>query len=40
MEDDFDITDSIETRLETNIKLSEYIPKYKRILYHYDFGDS
>lgn len=40
MEDDFDIPDSIETRLETHIKLSEYIPKYKRMFYHYDFGDS
>lgn len=40
MEDDFDIPYSIETRLETHIKLSEYIPKYKRRLYHYDFGHS
>lgn len=40
LEDEFDIPNSVETRLETHIKLSEYIPKYKRILYHYDFGDS
>jgi hypothetical protein len=27
-------------RLEGNINLSEYIPKYKRLRYNYDFGDN
>ncbi|AEM78237.1 plasmid pRiA4b ORF-3 family protein [Thermoanaerobacter wiegelii] len=30
----------IEMRFEKGIKLSEYIPKYKRLLYVYDFGDN
>ncbi|MEQ6360127.1 plasmid pRiA4b ORF-3 family protein [Thermoanaerobacter thermohydrosulfuricus] len=30
----------IEMRFEKGIKLSEYIPQYKRLLYVYDFGDN
>ena len=29
----------IESILEDGIKLSEYVPKYKRMQYNYDFGD-
>lgn len=35
----FEYSDDIEMKLEYGIKLSEYIPEYKRIKYIYDFGD-
>ena len=41
-EEDFDYLreDGIERKLEKGIRLSEYIPKYKRLQYVYDFGDN
>lgn len=32
--------DDVEMRMETGIKLSEYIPKSKVLRYNYDFGDN
>nr|WP_255356280.1 plasmid pRiA4b ORF-3 family protein [Thermoanaerobacter sp. YS13] len=37
---DYPNDDGIEMRLEKGIKLSEYIPQCKRLLYVYDFGDN
>lgn len=39
-EEAFECPKEIEMKLERNIKLSEYIPKYKRMKYNYDFGDN
>ncbi|MEW9083181.1 plasmid pRiA4b ORF-3 family protein [Caldanaerobacter subterraneus] len=36
---DYPRKDGIERKLEKGIRLSEYIPKYKRLQYVYDFGD-
>jgi hypothetical protein len=38
-EEAFQYPNEIEMKLENGIKLSEYIPKYKRMQYNYDFGD-
>lgn len=35
----FNFPKKVEMKLETDIKLSEYIPSYKKITYIYDFGD-
>lgn len=32
--------DDVEMRLETGVRLSEYIPKSKVLIYNYDFGDN
>ncbi|MEY8000500.1 plasmid pRiA4b ORF-3 family protein [Clostridium sp. Mt-5] len=39
-EEAFEYPDDIQTKLETGIKLSEYIPRYKWLKYDYDFGDN
>jgi len=39
-EEAFDYPNDVPMKLETDIKLSEYIPEYKRIKYNYDFGDN
>jgi len=38
-EESLDFSNHIETKLEGGVKLSEYIPESKKIVYHYDFGD-
>ena len=38
-DDAFEYPNDLPMILETGIKLSEYIPKYSRIKYNYDFGD-
>lgn len=38
-EDAFDYPNNIPMIMETDIQLSDYIPKYSRIKYNYDFGD-
>ncbi len=35
----FGFQEKIETKFETDVKLSDYIPQYKQIKYIYDFGD-
>ncbi|KXG44557.1 plasmid pRiA4b ORF-3 family protein [Tepidibacillus infernus] len=39
-EEAFAYPNDIEMRHEKGIRLSEYIPKYKRLKYNYDFGDN
>lgn len=39
-DDALEYPNDIKMRLEENIKLSEYIPQYKRLIYNYDFGDN
>lgn len=39
-EEAFGYPNDIEMMLETGIKLSEYIPAYKKLKYNYDFGDN
>ena len=39
-DDAFDFPDDIPMIMDTEIKLSEYIPKYTKIKYTYDFGDN
>lgn len=38
-EDDFEFPSELSRVLETDLKIGEYITKYKRLLYRYDFGD-
>lgn len=38
-EDDYEFEDEIPIKLEAGIKLSEYLPKYRKLKYNYDFGD-
>ncbi|QSZ27783.1 plasmid pRiA4b ORF-3 family protein [Aceticella autotrophica] len=38
-EEAFDYPSDVEMKFERGIKLSQYIPQYKRLLYKYDFGD-
>ncbi|MDF2569996.1 MAG: plasmid pRiA4b ORF-3-like protein [Sporomusa sp.] len=38
-EDAFEYPNTVPMKLETGSKLSDYIPKYSRIKYNYDFGD-
>ena len=33
-------TNEVEMKLEKGVKLLEYIPTYKELIYHYDFGDN
>jgi hypothetical protein len=39
-EDDFEFPSELPRVLETDLKIGEYIPKHKRLLYRYDFGDN
>lgn len=39
-EEAFQYPNDVPMVLESNINLSEYIPKYKRLKYNYDFGDN
>ncbi|MBS4190146.1 plasmid pRiA4b ORF-3 family protein [Bacillus sp. FJAT-49705] len=39
-EEAFAYPNDVEMKLETDIKLSEYIPAYKKLEYNYDFGDN
>lgn len=39
-DDAFDYPNDIPMKLEENIRLNEYIPKYRRMKYNYDFGDN
>lgn len=39
-EEAFSYPNDVEMKLDTDIKLSEYIPAYKRLKYNYDFGDN
>ncbi|MEH7523304.1 plasmid pRiA4b ORF-3 family protein [Bacillus sp. JJ1503] len=39
-EEAFAYRNDVEMKLDTDIKLSEYIPAYKRLKYNYDFGDN
>ena len=39
-EDAFEYPSDLPRIMETGIKLSEYVPKYSRIKYTYDFGDN
>lgn len=38
-EEAFDYPSVVTMKLEQGIRLSEYVPEYKRIKYYYDFGD-
>jgi hypothetical protein len=38
-EEDMAYPVDIPMRMEAGVKISEYLPKYKRLLYRYDFGD-
>lgn len=38
-EEAFLFDNMVSMRLETGVKLSEYIPVYKNLIYNYDFGD-
>ncbi len=38
-EDAFDYPNDVEMKMEYDVKLSEYFPKYNRMKYDYDFGD-
>ncbi len=35
----FDYPQEIEAKLDSNVKLSHYIPRFKKMKYIYDFGD-
>lgn len=39
-EEDFEYQTNIPMILENGVKISEYLPKYKRINYRYDYGDN
>lgn len=39
-EEAFQYPNDVSMKLESNISLSEYISKYKRLKYNYDFGDN
>ncbi|MEH7123005.1 plasmid pRiA4b ORF-3 family protein [Bacillus sp. JJ1773] len=39
-EEAFAYRTDVEMKLDSDIKLSEYIPAYKRLKYNYDFGDN
>jgi hypothetical protein len=39
VEDEEDVECNPEAKLSANIKLSDYLPEYERILYRYDYGD-
>ena len=38
-EEAFEYPDDIERKMETGIRLSEYVPRYSKVEYNYDFGD-
>lgn len=39
-EEDFEYENEVPMKLEANLKILEYFPKYKKVIYTYDFGDS
>src|SRR5699024_6053000 len=39
-EEAFNYPGDIEMKLDQGMKLSDFIPDYKQLIYHYDFGDS
>lgn len=39
-EDDYELTSDLPRVLETDLRIGNYVPKHKQLLYRYDFGDN